>query len=309
MKMEDNNHRNDDLSVDQRFDAFLQQAVPDDVDISAVKKRAFLKIRQHERRSKVRRVALYVTSVAAALLLLMGINYRVVGRGGDGFHTDGTVCSLTQGGEEEMVVPVGEKSTLMLADGTKVVANSRTIIRYPKRFEGKNREIYVRGEAFFDVAKDEEHPFVVHSDDFLVKVLGTRFNVNNYNDSRSQVVLVQGAVELNTSNHERVRMKPNELVSIDKGSFTEKRAVDTDEYTCWMRGMINLSGENVQTIIKRLSQYYGVIILCDDEISGNKLYGRLMLSQRVGEVMKAIESMTDAFMSVQGDTIYLIRER
>ncbi len=210
--------------------------------------------------------------------------------------------------DEEVEVPVGEKMTLMLADGTRIIANSRTVVRYPKRFNGEYREVYVKGEAYFDVAHDAEHPFLVNSDNFRVKVLGTKFNVNNYDVSDSQVVLVQGSVELKTSNNDRVRMKPNELVNLQEGGFAEKRLVNTDEYTCWMQGMINLAGESVESVAQRLSHYYGVTILFDDKMSANKLYGKLMLGDHVSEALKAIETMTQTRMKIHGDTIYLVKE-
>ena len=166
----------------------------------------------------------------------------------------------------------------------------------------------MKGEAYFDVAHDAEHPFLVNSDNFRVKVLGTKFNVNNYDASDSQVVLVQGSVELKTSNNDRVRMKPNELVNLQEGGFAEKRLVNTDEYTCWMQGMINLAGESVESVAQRLSHYYGVTILFDDKMSANKLYGKLVLDDQVKDVLKAIETMTQTQMKIHGDTIYLVKE-
>lgn len=265
-------------------------------------------MRQQERKSRQRRILMYVGSVAATLLLLIGIKYIVAEDTMDGlFHMEAVELTADVY-DEEVEVPVGEKMTLMLADGTKIVANSRTIVRYPKRFDGKCREVYVKGEAYFDVAHDAEHPFLVHSDNFRVKVLGTRFNVNNYDTSDSQVVLVQGAVELKTTNNDRVRMKPNELVSLQEGSFAEKRAVNTDEYTCWMQGMINLDGESVESVAQRLSHYYGVTILFDDGMSADKFYGKLMLGDHVSEALQAIETMTKTRMEIHGDTIYLVKK-
>ena len=251
---------------------------------------------------------MYIGSVAATLLLLIGIKYIVTENAMDGLFRMEVTELMADVYDEEVEVPVGEKMTLMLADGTRIVANSRTIVRYPKRFDGEYREVYVKGEAYFDVAHDAEHPFLVHSDNFRVKVLGTKFNVNNYDTSDSQVVLVQGAVELKTTNNDRVRMKPNELVSLQEGSFAEKRAVNTDEYTCWMQGMINLDGESVESVAQRLSHYYGVTILFDDGMSADKFYGKLMLGDRVSEALQSIETMTQTRMEIHGDTIYLVKK-
>lgn len=303
-----NDYTYGDLPADIKLKSFIQHSTPAEMDISAIKKKAFLKMRQQERKSRQRRILMYVGSVAATLLLLIGIKYIVAENAIDGLHRAEVMELMADVYDEEVEVPVGEKMTLMLADGTKIVANSRTIVRYPKRFDGEYREVYVKGEAYFDVAHDEEHPFLVHSDNFRVKVLGTRFNVNNYDASDSQVVLVQGSVELKTANNDRVCMKPNELVNLQEGGFAEKRAVNTDEYTCWMQGMINLDGASVESVAQRLSHYYGVTILFDNEISTDKFYGRLVLSDHVNETLQAIETMTRTRMKVHHDTIYLVRE-
>lgn len=303
-----NDYTYGDLPGDIKLKAFIQHSTPPEIDISAIKKKAFLKMHQQERKSRQRRVLMYVGSVAATLLLLIGIKYIVTGDSMGGLPSAEIMELMAGAYNEEVEVPIGEKVTLMLADGTKIVANSRTVVRYPKRFDGECREVYVKGEAYFDVAHDAEHPFLVHSDNFRVKVLGTKFNVNNYDASDSQVVLVQGSVELKTTNNDRVRMKPNELVNLQEGGFAEKRLVNTDEYTCWMQGMINLDGEGMESVAQRLSHYYGVTILFDDEMPADKLYGKLVLSDHVNEVLRAIETMTKTRMKIHGDTIHLVKE-
>lgn len=303
-----NDYTYGDLQGDIKLKSFIEHSTPAEIDISGIKKKAFLKMHQQERKSRQRRVLMYAGSVAATLLLLIGIKYIVTEDTMDGLSHMKVTELMADAYDEEVEVPVGEKMTLMLADGTKIIANSRTIVRYPKRFDGECREVYVKGEAYFDVAHDAEHPFLVHSDNFRVKVLGTRFNVNNYDTSDSQVVLVQGSVELKTTNNDRVRMKPNEMVNLQEGGFAEKRLVNTDEYTCWMQGMINLAGESVESVTQRLGHYYGVTILPDDKISANKLYGKLVLGNRVKEVLQTIETMTQTRMKVHGDTIYLVKK-
>lgn len=303
-----NDYAYGDLPGDIKLKAFIQHSAPAEIDISAIKKKAFLKMHQQERKSRQRRILMYVGSVAATLLLLIGVKYIVIGDAIDGLPRTEITELMADVYDEEVEVPMGEKMTLMLADGTKIIANSRTIVRYPKRFDGECREVYVKGEAYFDVAHDAEHPFLVHSDNFRVKVLGTKFNVNNYDASDSQVVLVQGSVELKTTNNDRVRMKPNELVNLQEGGFAEKRLVNTDEYTCWMQGMINLDGEGIESVAQRLSHYYGVTILFDDEMPADKLYGKLVLSDHVNEVLRAIETMTKTRMKIHGDTIHLVKE-
>ena len=117
-----------------------------------------------------------------------------------------------------------------------------------------------------------------------------------------------GTYALIDKGENRDSMKPNEMVNLQEGGFAEKRLVNTDEYTCWMQGMISLTGESVESVTQRLSHYYGVTILPDDKISVNKLYGKLILGNRVKEVLQTIETMTQTRMKVHGDTIYLVKK-
>lgn len=310
--MKDNKNNTDALNggsmIDKKVEMFMSEGTLDDIDISSIKKKAFIKIRSYERTKKHRRIVMYVTSVAAAFFLLIGIRYVFEEGASYQVRNSDNIEVLAQVLDNEFEVPVGEKMTLILADGTKIVANSRTTVRYPKRFQGKFREVYVKGEAYFDVAPDAEHPFLVYCDQFNVRVLGTRFNVKNYNDLSSQVVLVQGSVELKTSNNDRVRMKPNELVNVQQGSFTEKKTVNANEYTCWMQGFVNLNGEKAYQLIQHLNHYYGVTIICDEEIRNEQLYGKLLLNSRLDDVLSAIGTLTHSSIKQSGDTVYLVRK-
>jgi len=295
---------------DLKLKSFIDNSTPMNVDISSIKQKAFQKIRKEEKRRKNRRIFVLSISVAACFMLVMGIKFSLADKDFYDFGIDLTALfnSRSSIDQEELVVPMGEKTTLLLTDGTKIVANSRTIVRYPKTFKGSTREIYVKGEAYFDVAHDAEHPFIVNSDNFSVKVLGTKFNVSNYDRAESHVVLVQGSIELNTANHDRVRMKPKELVDIKDGGFTQKKEVNTDEYTCWMDGMINLDGECIQSVVKKLTNYYGVNIECDNNISSNKLYGKLVLEDSVTKVLSNIKEMAGVKMVLYGNSIRLVRK-
>lgn len=310
--MKDNKNNTDALNggsmIDKKVEMFMSESTLDDIDISSIKKKAFIKIRSYERKKKHHRIVMYITSAAAILVFLIGIKYIFEEDAFYQMRDWDNVEVLTQDLDNELEVPIGEKMTLILADGTKVVANSRTIVRYPRRFQGKFREVYVKGEAYFDVAPDADHPFLVYCDQFNVRVLGTRFNVKNYNDLSSQVVLAQGSVELKTSNNDRVRMKPNELVNVQQGSFTEKKTVNANEYTCWMQGFVNLNGEKVYQLIQHLNHYYGVTIICDEEIRSEQLYGKLLLNSRLDDVLSAIGTLTHTYVKQSGDTIYLVRE-
>ena len=124
---------------------------------------------------------------------------------------------------------------LTLADGTQLTLNRGAQLIYPEKFAGRTREIFLSGEAYFDVAHDKKHPFIVRAGDLKIKVLGTKFNLKSYaEDSEVEVTLVEGSVEMETKlggDDRIVRLRPGELVKLDKRTgSTETFDVPTDTY-------------------------------------------------------------------------------
>lgn len=304
MENQISNYQYGDSQEDLKLKAFVEHSTLKNMDTNAIKQKTFMKIREEERRKRRR---LWTALSAAACTLV-----AVVCAGVWAIRKD-KVADLLAANEKQTVVemqhisvPVGEKMTIMLSDGTKIVANSRTELSYPRTFQGADhREVAVKGEAYLEVAHDAEHPFVVNSGKFKVKVLGTRFNISNYDDSEASVVLAQGSVELTTANKDKVLMKPSEKVDIKDGSFVSKTHVDALDYTCWMNGIIRLNGENVHDIAKMLSQHYGKKIVCD-KVGSTPLYGKLVLQDSVTEVLKTINGMVGAKTVRRGDEIHIM---
>lgn len=305
VKMENNinEYKYGDSVEDLKLKAFVEHATPKGMDSNAIKQKTFMKIRNEQRRQ--RRRLLTILSVAACSLVAIVVASVWAIKGGVG---DEVLFSQVKPVAEmqHVTVPVGEKMTILLSDGTKLVANSRTELSYPKSFQqADQREISIKGEAYLEVAHDAEHPFVVNSGKFRIRVLGTRFNVSNYDDSEASVVLAQGSVEITTANKDKVMMKPSEKVDIKDGSFVSKQKVDALDYTSWMNGIICLQGENIQDIAKMLSRHYGVKIVCD-HTAPTPLYGKLVLQDSVIDVLKTISGMVKMKTIQRGDEIHIM---
>ena len=117
-----------------------------------------------------------------------------------------------------MIIPKGKRTRLTLADGTHLWANSGTRVVYPSHFEKNHREIYVEGEVYLDVFRNEDAPFIVRTKDFQIQVLGTSFNVSAYpSEGVSSVVLVEGSVNVKNQQKEQVKLAPGQLVDIQTG--------------------------------------------------------------------------------------------
>jgi len=151
----------------------------------------------------------------------------------------------------EMIVPFGRRSSITLSEGTRVWLNSGSKLIFPPIFKGKTREVFLEGEAFFDVAENKEMPFWVKTDLFSTKVYGTRFNIQAYGfDKEYKIVLLEGKISMNSvdgPDSEELFLDPNQMASISKNTKTfEVRHVENAEaYTAWIDGYLTFANEAV----------------------------------------------------------------
>lgn len=166
-------------------------------------------------------------------------------------------------------IPNGKRFSLILSDGTKVYLNSGSSMTYPVHFiEGRERKVSFTGEAYFEVAHDKKHPFVVNVQELDVQVYGTKFNVANYAEDKDvEVVLVEGSVSLSESKEgqkskNEVLLKPGFKGTFDKitkGIIDQK--VNTALYTSWMNGNLVFRNTSFKNIIQKLERHYNVVII------------------------------------------------
>lgn len=188
----------------------------------------------------------------------------------------------------QLIVPNGKRSTLILEDGTKVWVNAGSRVVYPVAFAGGKREIYVNGEIFLEVTPDKKRPFVVKTKEMEVQVLGTSFNVTAYETDRSaSVVLVNGAVVIDTKDKENVCLTPNNMFSYHEGESNIKE-VDVNNYILWREGLYTYKSENLSVILDRLSRYYGKSISYKQDIAALKCSGKLDMQEDLEVVLDGL---------------------
>jgi len=176
--------------------------------------------------------------------------------------------SVAQDVYAEMTVPAGTTSKINLPDGSMVWLNSGSRLRYPTEFRGQAREVHLSGEGYFEVARQETNPFIVHSGDIGVKVLGTKFNVEAYEDQDFiRTTLVVGSVALSrvaaqNQRKELTTLEPGELLYFDKTSKASvlHKDVDTYKYTSWIDGITVFKNDPLNEVFDRLSRRYNVNI-------------------------------------------------
>ncbi|WP_369752809.1 FecR family protein [Flavobacterium sp. WC2409] len=200
-------------------------------------------------------------------------------------HNGNKIAYDTETSLEKLVyntikIPYGKRFELELSDGTIVHLNSGTTLKYPVKFiASENRQVFLDGEAFFDVTKDKKHPFVVNANNLNVRVLGTHFNVSSYpEDAVTDVVLVEGSVGLYTTNEKFDANKNTILKPGYKGSFNKKdshietKAVNTDIYTAWMEGRLSFKNMSFTDITKKLERHYNVTIVNHNKKLANEKF-------------------------------------
>lgn len=166
----------------------------------------------------------------------------------------------------ELKVPPGKTFKLILSDGTFVHLNSGTFFRFPVNFiESAEREVFLRGEALFEVANDANRPFKVNTNDMDVRVLGTHFLVSSYSGSLCHAVLIEGSVAvqqrhvgLNNSSLERI-LEPGQKASMVSGAITIEN-VDVTDYLSWREGVLAFNDEPLVDILKKVERKYNVVI-------------------------------------------------
>lgn len=156
-----------------------------------------------------------------------------------------------------LITERGGEYNIILSDGTKVFMNSESKLRYPVVFNEAERKVYLEGEAYFEVSKDKQHPFIVEGKDFSVKVLGTSFNISDYKeDEITKIVLVEGSVQVNKDMN-AYRLTPNQELTIQNGEF-QIRKVNAVNAISWKNDKFYFSNERLEIVMQKLARWYDV---------------------------------------------------
>ena len=206
----------------------------------------------------------------------------------------------------ELVIPRGGENTVILADGTTVHLNAGSKLTYPVRFVGKRRLVALEGEAYFDVAEDENHPFVVQTHLGDVIVLGTAFNVNAYiNASVCYTTLVRGKVKFSAPNVEAITLLPGEQAVVSANG-SEKRTVDLEEYVGWVEGLYVFNNRSLGEIMETFERWYDIQVYYETEDLRNITYsGSLKRYGTINSFLEALELTGDLTYKISGRNILI----
>jgi transmembrane sensor len=200
--------------------------------------------------------------------------------------------------------PRGGQYEVILADGTKVWLNSASSLSYPTTFTGKNRQVVLKGEAYFEVAEDKNKPFNVSAGDVQVEVLGTHFDVMAYEDENAiNTTLLVGAVRVTSKGSASRVLAANQQASMDRSSGSlSVNEVDAEEAVAWKDGFFEFEGASIETVMRQLARWYDV----DVEYQGktdHHFRGMISRSSNVSEVFRKLELTGEVHFSMEGKKI------
>ena len=216
-------------------------------------------------------------------------------------------------GFNQMIVPYGKRSYLLLSDGTQVWINSGSRLVYAPQFTGDTREVFLEGEAYFEVAKDASKPFYVRTDAFTINVLGTKFNVKAYKDDMEYTtVLVEGKVSMRVQDQffsKDVILAPNQKLTLMKGQsdFQRSNVDETGLYTNWIYGYLEFKNANLSNVLKSIQRYYNIDIELNTRDQSSIVSGKLDLKSEPDRVLTGLGLLSHTKI-IKSDNKYVVFE-
>lgn len=190
-----------------------------------------------------------------------------------------------------LIVPYGKRTTLTLADGSKVWLNSGSVLEFPTQFSGKKREIRLTsGEMYVEVVHDKEKPFYVQTGDFNVRVYGTKFNISNYSGSPQSVVLVEGSVSLQSKGHKELFITSSEKAVYSGSGTFDTQKVDVSQFISWKDGYLSFDKTPMTEVLQQIGRYYNLSFDFENDVNLQKrtCTGKIYLSDNLDNVMTTI---------------------
>jgi len=192
--------------------------------------------------------------------------------------------------------PRGGTYQITLQDGTKVWLNAASSLKFPSTFGNLPvREVELNGEAYFEVAKNKIHPFIVISRGQEVKVLGTHFNITSYEDEPSvKTTLLEGSVKVNDAT-----LKPNQQAVLSNDHITVQQA-NTEEIMAWKNGYFRFNDEKIESIMKKIARWYNIEVQFKGKVTDEEFKGTISRNKNISEVLELLESTKTVHFKVEG---------
>lgn len=237
-----------------------------------------------------------------------------------------------RGSMMQKVTAKGQKSTFIMEDGTRVTLNADSKLEYSEDFATKNREVYLTGEAFFDVHADPQKPFIIHTSKMDIKVLGTAFNVKSYPDeASSEATLIKGTIEVTVTDNpsEKIILKPSQKLVLTNFDSTKRKAVSIRDLvpnvpsvtsmtylndkkdssvvmeTSWLQNKLVFQDEDFGTLAKRMERYYNISIHFNRVGYRQLRFTGVLEGETIAEALNALHLTENFNYKIEDSTIVI----
>lgn len=200
--------------------------------------------------------------------------------------------------------PSGKFFTLLLPDGTIVKLNARSTFSFPSQFAANKREVYLKGEAYFNVHHDPAHPFVVKTDYFEAKAIGTSFDVRSYDANHANVTLVEGKLLVGNDKQAPTLIHPNQQTSLNTDGTLSTSNIDTYQYTEWQSGIFYFDDLTLREILCEMGRWYNVDVeVQNKEALSTKLHFVADRNSNIAEAIKNLNALGHFHIVKEGSKI------
>ena len=265
-------------------------------DLSVNWQKLMQKVNSRPKQNLFRTVYFRISAAAAvlALVFMAGLGF------GDGFLNSSEKVSYTR-----IIAPEGNKTQIVLPDSTHVWLNSGSELQYASDYSARNRKVNMKGECFFDVVKDPDHPFIVQGSKFQVRVFGTRFNVNeDASKNTADVTLVSGKVQVfNLDDKPVSELNLGQQLVYNQGIYHVQKAENMEALTAWLNNMLIFDNQPFEEVIHYLEKWYGVKIQLDHTLYYSHNYTFKVKTESLREVLALISVITPIEYQIEGEKV------
>ncbi len=231
-------------------------------------------------------------------------NLGIFSKGG-ALSFKGSLTDESDANLNTLIVPVKETYELLLSDGTKVSLNSDSKLRFPFNFNKSQREVYLEGEAFFEVAKNKEQPFVVHTASNDITVTGTRFNVHAYGHGKVKTSLIEGGVDITDTNQEKVVLKPGMSAEYQKDLGFQTKPFNNTDVTSWREGVYYFNNQPLLGLQDVIARWYGLDLQFESNAIAHFKVTGLLEKGQIEDFLKDLNTTSGLQYSIRNNELII----
>lgn len=248
---------------------------------------------------------IYIDSAKTGVVAIQG-NVRIRK------NSDGSIEYVDNGHDgglqyNTLTVPRGSQiANIILSDGSKVVVNAGSTMRYPVSFFRRERGIEITGEAYIEVVKDARRRFIVTGGGMVTEVLGTHFNVNTYPDETDmKVTLLEGRVKVSSGTEQKM-IKPGEQAVYGQGVMEVRTGIDVNRVIAWKNGLFDFQDKHLPEVMRQLSRWYDLQVIYNNKVPDIEFFGQMERNLKLSDVLNVLRDAGLHFRVEEGRRLIVL---